>query len=156
SLLTRCILASTKPNAWILDPFTGSSTTGIAANLANRRFLGIDLEEPFLEISKKRKQEIEDSKTAAIYTRKIKGFIDNKQLSVFLDSEPPNKETKVALGFCRTINLKKLKSNTLFHFHAIENNNNVKDFPCEILDAKKLIIYSGGRSKPFKLMGLHS
>src|SRR5690606_13272542 len=55
SLLTRCILASTKPNAWILDPFTGSSTTGIAANLANRRFLGIDLEEPFLEISKKRK-----------------------------------------------------------------------------------------------------
>jgi site-specific DNA-methyltransferase (adenine-specific) len=42
SVLTRLILASTKPNAWILDPFTGSSTTGIAANLANRRFLGID------------------------------------------------------------------------------------------------------------------
>ena len=38
SVLTRLILASTKPNAWILDPFTGSSTTGIAANLANRRF----------------------------------------------------------------------------------------------------------------------
>jgi site-specific DNA-methyltransferase (adenine-specific) len=27
SVLTRLILASTKPNAWILDPFTGSSTT---------------------------------------------------------------------------------------------------------------------------------
>jgi len=39
SLLTRIILASTKENAWILDPFTGSSTTGIAANLANRKFL---------------------------------------------------------------------------------------------------------------------
>ena len=43
SVLTRLILASTKPNAWILDPFTGSSTTGIAANLANRRFLVLQL-----------------------------------------------------------------------------------------------------------------
>jgi site-specific DNA-methyltransferase (adenine-specific) len=31
---TRIIVASTQKNAWILDPFTGSSTTGIAANLA--------------------------------------------------------------------------------------------------------------------------
>ncbi len=38
SVLTRLILASTKPNAWILDPFAGSCTTGIAANLAGRRF----------------------------------------------------------------------------------------------------------------------
>lgn len=38
SVLARLILASTKPNAWILDTFTGSSTTGIAANLVNRRF----------------------------------------------------------------------------------------------------------------------
>ena len=53
ALLTRIILASTQKNAWILDPFTGSSTTGIAANLANRKFLGIDKEENFLSISKK-------------------------------------------------------------------------------------------------------
>ena len=32
SVLTRLILASTKPNALILDQFTGSSTTGISAN----------------------------------------------------------------------------------------------------------------------------
>lgn len=31
-------LASTRGGAWILDPFTGSSTTGIAANLLGRRF----------------------------------------------------------------------------------------------------------------------
>jgi len=36
-LLARIILASTKENDWILDPFTGSSTTGIAANLLGRR-----------------------------------------------------------------------------------------------------------------------
>jgi site-specific DNA-methyltransferase (adenine-specific) len=72
--LTRLILASTKPNAWILDPFTGSSTTGIAANLANRRFLGIDQEEEFLTISKNRKSEIENPKTSATYKQKIIGF----------------------------------------------------------------------------------
>lgn len=74
SLLTRIILASTEPNAWILDPFTGSSTTGIAANLLNRRFLGIDLEEEYLKISKKRKLEIEKKNVKEEFKEKIKGF----------------------------------------------------------------------------------
>ncbi|HPK08924.1 MAG TPA: site-specific DNA-methyltransferase [Saprospiraceae bacterium] len=87
SVLTRLILASTKPNAWILDPFTGSSTTGIAANLANRRFLGIDQEEDFLKISKNRKLEIENIKMAAKYRQKIGGFNDKNQLELFLVQE---------------------------------------------------------------------
>ncbi|MCF8294823.1 MAG: site-specific DNA-methyltransferase [Bacteroidales bacterium] len=88
SVLTRLILASTKPNAWILDPFTGSSTTGIAANLANRRFLGIDKEEEFLVISKTRKLEIENIKKAAQYRQKIGGFNDKQQFELFLFEEP--------------------------------------------------------------------
>ena len=88
SVLTRLILASTKPNAWILDPFAGSSTTGIAANLANRRFLGIDNEEEFLNISKNRKLEIENKKVAANYRQKIGGFNDTKELELFLLEEP--------------------------------------------------------------------
>jgi len=88
SVLTRLILASTKPNAWILDPFTGSSTTGIAANLTNRRFLGIDQEEEFLTISKNRKLEIENPKTSATYRQKIGGFNDKKELELFLVEEP--------------------------------------------------------------------
>ena len=88
SVLTRIILASTKPNSWILDPFTGSSTTGIAANLANRRFLGIDNEEDFLNISKNRKKEIENLKVAAEYRQKIGGFNDKKELELFLFEEP--------------------------------------------------------------------
>ena len=88
SVLTRLILASTKPNAWILDPFTGSSTTGIAANLANRRFLGIDQEEDFLTISKNRKLEIENQKTAAKYKQKIGGFNNKEELELFLLEEP--------------------------------------------------------------------
>ncbi len=88
SVLTRLILASTKPNAWILDPFSGSSTTGIAANLVNRRFLGIDQEEEFLAISKNRKLEIENHKISATYRQKIRGFNDKKELELFLVEEP--------------------------------------------------------------------
>lgn len=74
-LLTRIILASTKADAWILDPFAGSSTTGIAANLLGRRFLGIEREEEFVAISKARREEIEDSKTFATYRRKISDIV---------------------------------------------------------------------------------
>jgi site-specific DNA-methyltransferase (adenine-specific) len=88
SVLTRLILASTKPNAWILDPFTGSSTAGIAANLTNRRFLGIDQEEEFLTISKNRKLEIENPKIAATYGQKTSGFNDKQELELFLVEEP--------------------------------------------------------------------
>lgn len=71
SVLTRLVLASTRPNAWILDPFTGSSTTGIAANLTNRNFLGIDKEKMYLELSKNRKQEIEKQEIAHLYQNNI-------------------------------------------------------------------------------------
>lgn len=88
ALLTRIILASTQKNAWVLDPFTGSSTTGIAANLINRRFLGIDREEEFLTISKNRKLEIENSQIFGTYKKKLGGFDNKKQLEMFLVSEP--------------------------------------------------------------------
>ena len=88
ALLTRIILASTKKNAWILDPFTGSSTTGIAANLTNRKFLGIDKEIDFLNISKNRKLEIENPQIFGTYRQKLGGFEDKKQLELFLANEP--------------------------------------------------------------------
>ena len=88
ALLTRIILASTKKNAWILDPFTVSSTTGIAANLTNRKFLGIDKEIDFLNISKNRKLEIENPQIFVTYRQKLGGFEDEKQLELFLVNEP--------------------------------------------------------------------
>lgn len=72
SVLARIILASTQKGAWILDPFTGSSTTGIAANLLERRFLGIDKVEEYLLLSKARKTEIEELSTFSLYREKIK------------------------------------------------------------------------------------
>lgn len=88
ALLTRIILASTEKNAWVLDPFTGSSTTGIAANLSNRKFLGIDKEESYLSISLNRKLEIENPITFSTYRSKLGGFEDKKQLELFLEEEP--------------------------------------------------------------------
>ena len=146
-------MASTKPNAWILDPFTGSSTTGISANLLNRRFLGIDKESEFLEISKNRKLEIENQPVAESYKAKIAGFIEKKQLSTFLRNEIDDRELKVALGFCRAKEINLLKSKNVFYFHAIKANNIIIDFPTGISESKRLFIYSGGRNKPFQLTG---
>ncbi|MDO4949413.1 MAG: DNA methyltransferase, partial [Bacteroidales bacterium] len=59
-VLARLIQASTEPGAWVLDPFSGSATTGIAANLLGRRYLGLEKEVEFLAMSKARREEIED------------------------------------------------------------------------------------------------
>lgn len=70
-VLSRIIQASTEKRAWILDPFAGSSTTGIAANLLERRYLGIDIEEQYLNISRKRKEEIIDTVKLKEYLERI-------------------------------------------------------------------------------------
>ena len=57
ALLERIILASTNSGDVILDPFTGSSTTGVAAVRYNRRFIGIDNNTEYLELSVKRLEE---------------------------------------------------------------------------------------------------
>jgi len=56
-LLKRIILASTKKGDLVLDPFCGSSTTGVAALLLNRKYVGIDTEREYLQLSKKRLEE---------------------------------------------------------------------------------------------------
>lgn len=53
-LLKRVVLSSTNEGDVVLDPFTGSSTTGIAAVVNKRKFIGIDSEKEYLELSKKR------------------------------------------------------------------------------------------------------
>ena len=71
ALLTRIILAGTDEHDWILDPFAGSSTTGIAANLCSRRFLGIEKEDCFINLSKARREEINQLDIKQGYIKKI-------------------------------------------------------------------------------------
>lgn len=57
-LLKRVVLSSTYKNDLILDPFTGSSTTGIVASKYGRKFIGIDMEKEYLDLSIKRYNDI--------------------------------------------------------------------------------------------------
>ena len=62
-LLYRIILAATDEGDTILDPFSGSGTTGIAANLLGRNYIGIEQDKCFCELSQHRRQAIEDEET---------------------------------------------------------------------------------------------
>ena len=58
-LLRRIVLASTPPGASILDPFAGSSTTGIAATImGDREFTGIERDKKYIELSIKRHRDL--------------------------------------------------------------------------------------------------
>ena len=70
-VLARFIQASTQPGAWILDPFNGSATTGIAANLLGRKYLGLEIEDEFLSMSKARREEIENSAVRSDYLERL-------------------------------------------------------------------------------------
>ena len=53
-LLDRIILASTRPDDIVLDSFSGSGTTGVAAIKESRQYIGIELEKDYLDVSIKR------------------------------------------------------------------------------------------------------
>lgn len=53
-LLKKIILASTEEGNLILDPFNGSGTTGIVANSLNRKYIGIEKEKDYLDLTIKR------------------------------------------------------------------------------------------------------
>ena len=59
-ILDRIILASTKEGDLILDPFCGSSTTGISAVRLNRRYIGIDNEKKYIELSIRRYKKMKE------------------------------------------------------------------------------------------------
>lgn len=54
SLLERIIKTSSRPGDLILDPFSGTFTTGYVAKQLNRKFIGIDLSEDYIKIGLRR------------------------------------------------------------------------------------------------------
>ena len=90
SVLTRIILASTDEGDWVLDPFSGSSTTGIAANLCGRRYAGIEQSEEFCKMSMARRMEIDNFILRAELKRHIndlKVFEESKQSNMFVNEQ---------------------------------------------------------------------
>lgn len=53
-LVETCILASTKEGDFVLDPFTGSGTTGVVACRLARRFVGVELVGEYQRMAQKR------------------------------------------------------------------------------------------------------
>ena len=83
ALMTRILLASTSPGDWVLDPLAGSSTTGIAATLTGRRFLGIEREKEYVEMSKARRIELENINLLMTYRNKIKDIKSSEDLEPY-------------------------------------------------------------------------
>lgn len=87
ALLSRIIMASTEQGEWVLDPFCGSSTTGIAANLLARRYLGIEQEQEFAAMSRNRREELNNIEIVAKYRTKIKDMDHFNSLLPLMASE---------------------------------------------------------------------
>lgn len=53
-LIEPCILASTQPGDFVLDPFFGSGTVGVACLEHSRRYIGIELNPDYVEMAARR------------------------------------------------------------------------------------------------------
>ena len=83
ALLVRLILMASDSKSVICDPFAGSATTGIAANLLGRNFVGIEKEQEFIKIALARKAKLEIEKSD--FRKKIRdlAILDKKKESLF-------------------------------------------------------------------------
>lgn len=83
ALLVRLILMASDSKSVICDPFAGSATTGIAANLLGRNFVGIEKEQEFIKIALARKEKLEIEKSD--FRKKIRdlAILDKQKESLF-------------------------------------------------------------------------
>ena len=68
SLLHRVLVGSTNPGDVILDPFFGTGTTGAVAKMLGRDFIGIEREEEYREVAKKRIAKVRKFDNEALQT----------------------------------------------------------------------------------------
>jgi len=53
-LVEICLLSSTKSGDYVMDPFTGSGTTGVVSKKNNRNFIGIELVEKYQKMAQQK------------------------------------------------------------------------------------------------------
>jgi site-specific DNA-methyltransferase (adenine-specific) len=99
-LLKRIIEASTDKDFTILDPFTGSSTTGIACSMVgNRNYIGLDLDKEYLDLSIKRfeslgKVDVAFGKNKSIDTLRVNSALLSEISEAKKSSEKTQKSEK--------------------------------------------------------------
>ena len=69
-LLFKIILAATKPNDIILDPFFGTGTTGAVAKRIGRNYIGIEREVKYIIEAKKRLAKIKNESDELLFVEK--------------------------------------------------------------------------------------
>jgi site-specific DNA-methyltransferase (adenine-specific) len=98
-LLYRIILASTNEGDTILDPFAGSCTTGIAANLLGRNFIGIDQEQEYLNLGIRRREEIDNPEKAQSLLKKMSE--NPEEVTVLVNhAKKATRELMIEKGIC--------------------------------------------------------
>ena len=98
-LLYRIILASTQEGDLVLDPFAGSCTTGIAANLLGRSFIGCDQSEEFLNLGVARRKEIDNPINADKLVRKMSETPEDVMVMIN-HARKELKEKMIETGIC--------------------------------------------------------
>ena len=98
-LLYRIILASTNEGDTILDPFAGSSTTGIAANLLGRKFIGIEQNKVFVELSKRRRESLNNPIEFQKLLKKMRETPEETMVLVN-HARPKDYELMIEKGMC--------------------------------------------------------
>ena len=82
-LPTRCIQAVMQKPGVVLDPYSGSGTTGVAAKLLGHDYIGFDLSEEYHDMARERIAEpsISDTKKFSIETG-VAAFSDRDVFSL--------------------------------------------------------------------------
>ena len=80
-LVLPCILAGSNEGDTVLDPFNGSGTTGVVALRNNRKYVGIDLNDKYIELSEERfndvffdRKPVKEAKQDEKYKRGFEGL----------------------------------------------------------------------------------
>ena len=98
-LLYRVVLASTNEGDTILDPFAGSSTTGIAANLLGRKFIGIEQDRSFIELSKRRRKLLDNPTETQKLLKKMRETPEETMVLVN-HARPKDYQLMLETGLC--------------------------------------------------------
>lgn len=88
NLLERIILLGSKAGDTILDPFSGSGTTGVVAKRLNRNYIGLEIDDKYVKISKDRIKSEPDTKELVFSDKDLKkdNIMINKILSYLFES----------------------------------------------------------------------
>ena len=72
-LIKNILLHSSKENQIVLDPFIGSGTTAVACKQLNRKFIGCDIKQKYVDIANKRLEQ----ETLVNYQKKLKQEVND-------------------------------------------------------------------------------